>query len=741
MTADPTRDEVRPRSWADAFPWLAGVAGSGAVDWWSERIDSTDPTTRQSRLARISALAMERSTRSTIGEIFPGLPTDVDIIGLDIPVRARNILGKDGRSEPGRLQATTLADMLAWQQMGVGTATAILHALADASTSATTPSIRAAPAPDIPAESAPEAERAGWVDSLVDDFTRIADWYTKVGKLDEPLIGGQVACGTPDEIIEARRRIEALRVSDILNERDTDRDIAALFNDAFGVLDARASGVLATRLFADNPATLDQIGQKYEVSRERIRQIEGKGRDTLTTLIAEEGPLKLAAETARELIGTIRPLDDLLELMPALGNQVERVGQPAWRVLDRLDDAYEIEDGWCVAPTMNAVLELTRTRLAERANGYGVIRLEELDLVQSSRPERRPDRNASWLTHCGYIVCGEHVLTRTSSVGDYAAAVLFLEGSPMSSHDIADRFVVDRSVRSLGNVLGGDDRFERVDRDRWALKEWGMEAYTGIRSTIRELVTRAGGRARLDDVVEYITGRYSVSGSSVIAYAAAAPFTTKDGIVQLGGERTARKSPRRTRRLFRQADAWAYRVRITTDHLRGSGSVAPIAIATILGLEEGRTVQLDSRLGPQAVAWTGIQPSFGTIRRFLLDEDVTAGTEVFLIIHDNRRFSFEQAHDQVGDSLADALTLVGAPPTSDPAAARVALAGAVELPADAPVSGIIGDYRARGDDDVADLLLTIREQLEIGHIVADREHNTDVDESPTCYRGRHRREP
>ncbi|PVA40496.1 hypothetical protein DDJ98_02455 [Mycobacteroides abscessus] len=729
MTGDLTQDEVEPRSWADAFPWISGASGIGAVDWWNEAIEGIDGDRRQTRLERISALAMERLTRWTIGEIFPGLPADVDVIGLDIPVRARNIFGKYGRSKPGRLQSTTLDDMLGWQNMGVGTADAILRALADVSTSQPTATIRASnPTQKSSSDSFLPSARPAWMESLVGDLESIAAWYSTVGKVDQPLIGGQVLAGTPDEIVKARQRIEALRVSDISSQTDAERDIATLFDEALKVLDTRAAEVLAARLFADDPATLDQIGQQYDVTRERIRQIEGKARGTMMSVISEEGPLAMAAACARDLIETIRPLNDLLELMPALGKVVEQVRQPAWRVLDRLDDAYEIEDDWCVVPTMNAVLELTRTQLAERANQYGVIRLDELDLVQSNHPDLRSDLTASWLTHCGYIVSGENVLTRTSSVGDYAAAVLFLEGSPLSAQEIVDRFVFERSGRSLGNSLSDDDRFERVDRDRWALKEWGLEAYTGIRSMIRELVARNGGRARLNDVVEHITSRYSVSGSSVIAYASAAPFTTKDGIVQLGGERTARKSARRTRRLFRRPDGWAYRVRITTDHLRGSGSVAPMAISTILDLNEGQTLQLDSPLGQQAVAWTGIQPSFGTIRRFLMAEDVAADTEAFLIINDDQTFRFMQARNLIEDPLADALTLVSAEPTTDPGAARAALAAAIELPEDAPVSSIIGDYRARGDDDIADLVLAARDQLEAGHTPAGRGHSADVDE-------------
>lgn len=729
MIGDLTSGEVRPRSWADAFPWLSGASGIGAVDWWSEALEDTDYVTRQSRLATVSALAIERLTRWTIGEIFPGLPDNIDVVALDLPMRARNIFGKYGRSKPGRLQATTLDDLLGWQQMGVGTADAILRTLADVSTSTPTPPITATASalPTTDSARLTGSVPAAWVSSVVEDLTRVASWYSTVGSLNHPLIGAKTAPGTPDEILKAQQRIESLRASDVLSTHDAERDIAALFDEALGVLDARAIEVLSARLFADSPATLDQLGQQFDVTRERIRQVEGKARGTLMSVISEDGPLAMAAESARELIGTIRPLDDLIEAIPALGKDVARAGQPAWRILDRLDDAYEIEDDWCVVPTMTAALELTRTQLSERANQYGVIRLDEIDLV-TSQPDRGLDVTASWLTHCGYVVVGECVLTRTSSVGDYAAAILSLEGSPLSAQEIVDRFVFDRSSRSLGNALGEDDRFERVDRDRWALKEWGMEAYKGIRSMIRELVARGGGRARLNDVIEYITSRYSVSGSSVIAYASAAPFTTKDGVVQLGGERTARKSARNTRRLFRRADEWAYRVRITTDHLRGSGSVAPMAISTILGLNEGETLQLDSPLGPQAVAWTGIQPSFGTIRRFLMDEDVAADTEVFLVIHDDHSFSFEQAREILGEPLADALTLIGATPTSDAAEARAALAEALELPPDAPVSSIIGDYRARGDSDIADLVLTVREQLETGHAPISRCRDADVDE-------------
>lgn len=738
MTTDFTFDDVRPRSWADAFPWLAGASGSMRLgsdgSWWHEAIDETDPATRHIRLGTVSELAMERLTRWTIGQIFPGLSEDIDLLQLNLPARAVNALTRFNCGNSGQLMGITLDEMLDWRNVGVGTVDAILQALADISTSLATPAVaNQTQCEEIDSDMSSDNESIDfhdfeWLWSVSDDLTLISKWYVTVGLPAQSLLG-MVPPGTPDEVIEARQRLDLLLPSHVLTSADLQLDLAGHFDNALAVLDPRAVEVLRGRLFADNPVSLDQLGQDHGVSRERIRQIEAKSRGAMLTAISEVQPLRLVAESARSLIGTIRPLADLIALIPAMGRTVERVQHPAWRVLDRLDDAYEIEDEWCVVPTMTAARSMTQTQLQESADQYGVVRLDELDLIKTSHPDRLAELTAAWITHCGFLVHGKYALTRTSSVGDYAAAILSIHGSPLSAQEVVDRFAFERSARSTRNALSTDDRFERVDRDLWALKEWGLDAYGGIRSAIRELVTRGGGRAKLDDIVEYITERYSVSGNSVIAYAATAPFATRDGMVQLGnGDRSSRKAPQNTRRLFRRSNGWAYRVRVTTDHLRGSGSAVPMAIATLLDLQYGQSVQLDNPLGPQTVAWTGRQPSIGTIRRFLMDGDVAAGAEIFLILLDDGGFDFERARDPIDNALADALTLVGADPTLDREDARIALARAIALPDDSRVTSIIGEYSSRGDDDVATLLLAVREYLETGDAPTPAGVGADVDE-------------
>ena len=119
-----------------------------------------------------------------------------------------------------------------------------------------------------------------------------------------------------------------------------------------------------------------------------------------------------------------------------------------------------------MVPTLSAAQDWTRTHLREHANEHGVVQIDDLILVETSTPELRGDLTRKWLSTCGYVVDGSYVLTRTQSVGDYAAGILSIIGSPMSANDLVERFVFERSVGSLKNAMSIDDRFERSFRSK-----------------------------------------------------------------------------------------------------------------------------------------------------------------------------------------------------------------------------------------------------------------------------------
>ncbi|MCL2503330.1 MAG: hypothetical protein FWE94_01770 [Coriobacteriia bacterium] len=531
----------------------------------------------------------------------------------------------------------------------------------------------------------------------------ITPWLATLGLTEQAIAGAPLPFGSSKSASLAQKRLFA---PGLLNGREAGLTLAERLDEAIIELDSRLVYILSRRLFAEKKATLEQVGQELGITRERVRQLEIKAKEAFHAAIEPHEFLHLAASVFRESDFLVRPLDEVLSQYPAFAETVISVQQPAWRILYVLDSSVEIADGWCAKPTIASAKEATLSWVAEHSNGYGAMDLAEVTLLSSLDLQRSIDIRAAWLKYCGLAVADGIVCTQTRSVGDYAAAVLSVVGEPLSPEEIVGLFAYKRDSRSLANQLSADPRFERAGRETWALKEWGLEVYTGIRGEIKKKLDKSGGPIYLTDLISELTVAFGVSETSVKAYAGAPPFQCKDGVVSSIGPcgLEATKAPGHTKKFYRMPDAWVYRIRVTSDHLRGSGMPAPMAVATLLCIRFGQTVQLESELGLQKVAWTGISPTLGSIRRLLVEYGIKVGAEVFLAIRDDGTFRCISARPLIGDPLADALALIGAPEVSDAAAARKYLAEAVCLPEESSVEDIVGAYRQRGDADVALLL-------------------------------------
>lgn len=735
VTLDPA-DEPGNSSgrWVDAFPWIEVAAfwhsprakattpqdrELMAGEWWSNPIGMFGPSQRGKIFELVAELALERLTRWPIEIIFPHLGRDIPLAGLMVSTRARNLFMRQGYVVTGDLLGLDLRELLDTPNIGIGTVDSILQVLAAMSINtvgSTDPSATATPENDhaIPPDYADALHL--WGEEMIKDMKLLADWNAALGVAGQGLLGEDPPPGAPPEILQARRRLSSISSADVLGPAAYQLDVARLVKNAMDALDERASLVLSRRMFADKPQTLDELGRELNLTRERVRQIESKARSAIVELLRQGGVLEQVAANLRNLIAPVLALDDLEALLPAVAEVVEGVGQPVWRILDRLDDSYEIEDGWCAAPSIAGARDAMRTRLQELADRHGVVRLDDVESVGAYQPEPQSGQVLRrWLTYCGYTLIGEHVLTKTRSIADCAAALLSIRSTPLGSQEILELLHQGRSLGTLKNAMGADERFERVDRDRWALAEWGLEAYVGVRALVREEIGRSGGQIAQEELVERITGRYNVSASSVIAYASAAPFESKGGIVRmLAADKDVRKTPERTRRLFRRPTQWVYRLTVTKEHLRGSGCPAPVAVARILDLQRGEARQLPSELGPQSISWPGTQPIFGTIRRFLLDQDAEVGSEIMLALDDDGSFHVEPVVTHGLDPLGHALVLAGITAPDLCERPRAALARAIGLPTDSQTPLVIGGYRDRGDDDIADLLIAVMEHLEDG---------------------------
>ena len=115
VTGDLGYGDLRPRTWLDAFPWLKGAADAAGYPWWDEPIDEAGGVVRQQRIAMIAELAMARLSQWTIGQIFPGLSPETELLQLRMPVRALNALGRNGCLTGADLMGVSLRVVMAWK--------------------------------------------------------------------------------------------------------------------------------------------------------------------------------------------------------------------------------------------------------------------------------------------------------------------------------------------------------------------------------------------------------------------------------------------------------------------------------------------------------------------------------------------------------------------------------------------------------------------------------------------------
>ena len=108
-----------------------------------------------------------------------------------------------------------------------------------------------------------------------------------------------------DEVVSMNRRLSGKEFSlnaqvgedgdewqDWLVDKELDHDLKFaqneelkqrkdLLRDSIKILNLREKEILYSRKLNDNPATLEELSQKYKISRERVRQIENKAFEKL----------------------------------------------------------------------------------------------------------------------------------------------------------------------------------------------------------------------------------------------------------------------------------------------------------------------------------------------------------------------------------------------------------------------------------------------------------------------------
>jgi hypothetical protein len=270
--------------------------------------------------------------------------------------------------------------------------------------------------------------------------------------------------------------------------------------------------------------TLEAIGQKYGITRERVRQIENSALALIRKSEAFKGE-KEVFEELKKLITTLGSIVSEHDLLNHLSK--DQLTQNHIHLYLTLGEAFtkhkedeHFKTRWSVdseiAEQIHKSLKNLFASLSDDeliSEGELVSRfLEEVkDLAEQYKNEEIAKRWLSISKKISKNPLGEWGKSTSSSiktrgVKDYAFLMMRKHGSPMHFREVAkavaSTFGKKCHIATCHNELIKDPRFVLVGRGIYALSEWGYK--TGVvRDVIKELIKKNGPMGK-DEIVDQV---------------------------------------------------------------------------------------------------------------------------------------------------------------------------------------------------------------------------------------------
>lgn len=315
-------------------------------------------------------------------------------------------------------------------------------------------------------------------------------------------------------------------------------DSAGLTKKLLGEISERGREVLTLRFglgTSSRRETLESIGERWSITRERVRQIEASAIDAVQSSKAFREAKKEFEElrTYVESLGAIIPEEHLLEELASDEKARNRfrfllvVGSEFFRERETEEFYARWHVDHAVAKKVHAALSnlygslsdaevLSESELFARFLGE----LKEIEVAY-----RNEEVLKRWLSLSKNI--GKNPLSewgkrsapaiRTKGIRDYAYLVIKRSGSPMHFREVANAitelFAKKAHVATTHNELMKDERFVLVGRGLYALSEWGYKPGV-VRDVIREVLSK--GPLSREQVLEKVKEVRQVKDNTIL---------------------------------------------------------------------------------------------------------------------------------------------------------------------------------------------------------------------------------
>jgi hypothetical protein len=312
----------------------------------------------------------------------------------------------------------------------------------------------------------------------------------------------------------------------------------AVVKRLLNVLPERAQAVLVSRygLGANTaPVTLEAIGQEYDITRERVRQIENYALATIrkSDVFKNEQPAFDEVREVVERMGGVVAEDELLESLSkdaSTRNHIQLM-LVLGEAFNKEKETEEFRHRWHINQDVADKVHHSLRRLYDALDDDELVEesvlidsfLKELqDVNQSYKDEEILKRWLSLSKSIGKNPLGEwgrahSPNVRAKGMRDYAYLVIKRHGSPMHFREVAstisELFSRKAHEATCHNELIKDERFVLVGRGIYALKEWGYSAGP-VREVIAEILARQGALTR-EEVIDAVRKERYVKDNTI----------------------------------------------------------------------------------------------------------------------------------------------------------------------------------------------------------------------------------
>lgn len=541
----------------------------------------------------------------------------------------------------------------------------------------------------------------------------------------------------PQEVLKAWNRILDIEASRLAGNYRSAYEVPALIGNILGAFSEREREVVFRRILALNAETLEHVGSRLDVTRERARQIQSQASNRLQAVVEQRrfAPVRrwaggvgrsLGAAAASESEHARQTWQKALAGFSQNHELVSNYSTVCREMALWLAGPYEMVDGWLIDSRTRGRIEATGGELLAGTDEGGFIGTGEVEAILR-KAGMRPEFHEQWISHLGILRSVEGgYLDITGNVVDLSVRALHRIGRPATTDAILAEVGEDYSARGVRNRLTESNQVVRVSKEHFGLPEWKHDEYTGISDEIAQEIEACGGVSSLEHLVAVLPTRYGIKPNSVRLYARSPRFILDErGSVRLrrgddapfeSGEKLAL-----TRDCFWISGRWVLRVLVDRDVLRGSGRRFPPAFAEHLGIAPGTQQTLAWSGGDVYIGWpmnSPQGPALGSLRGLAERLGASEGGWLYLAVENGSVWPrLVEAQELTQLTGLDRLVVeVGYPPSRKPDLSAIAVA--IFLRGDANASDIRHRFRQRGENRLADMLpgddpspSTVREAL------------------------------